>query len=249
MPGDDVFLVDLLSRAESDRAELPPGLGPPQRVHTAQLSQPDFAYACGRLVPPVPASAYRGAEDGYCLYPWQGKMLLSAEPLEARYARRARFHTGWLLACAAAFLFTNGVLFGAYWLELACGRPVTAQSTGVRTWTTRGKHGPVRHYGVTASATLDGQDVWLSSETSYAVYVHLGPPAQMPFLVVPFHPKTHDIGTQPTLNVFTCLFSLLVLGGVAGGYFLHTRHTRPWYERKKVVDVGKGPIGSPDALA
>jgi hypothetical protein len=24
--------------------------------------------------------------------------------------------------------------------------------------------------------------------------------------------------------------------------------TRPWYERKKVIDVGSGPLGSPDNL-
>lgn len=248
VPANDVFLVDVLG-VESDGVELPMGLGPPKRVHTAQLSNPDFAYACGRLTPPVAASAYRSAEDGYSLHPWRGKMLLSAEPLEARYVRRARFHLGWVLACVAALLFTNGILFGGYWLELVWGRPVTAQTCSVRTWTTRGKHGPIRHYGVVAIATLDDQPITLTSETSYAVYVHLGPPAAVPFLVVPFHPKTHDIGTQPTLNAFICAVAFLVLLVVAGGYFLHTRHTRPWYERKKVVDVGKGPLGSPDALA
>ena len=40
-----------------------------------------------------------------------------------------------------------------------------------------------------------------------------------------------------------------ILSGVAGGYFLHTKHTRPWYERKKVIDTGSGPLGFPDRLA
>jgi len=248
VPGNDVFLVDVLGVA-SDGVELPMGVGPPRRVHTAQLSHPDFAYACGTLVPPVAASAYRGAEDGYSLHPWQGKMLLSAEPLEARYVRRARFHLGWLVACIAAFLFTNGIVFGGYWLELVCGRPVTAQASSVRTWTTRGKYGPIRHYGIEASATLDDRPITLTSETSYAVYAHVVPPAPVPFLVVPFHPKTHDIGMRPTLDVLSCVFASLLLCGVAVGYLAHARHTRPWYERKKVVDVGKGPLGSPDALA
>jgi hypothetical protein len=94
---------------------------------------------------------------------------------------------------------------------------------------------------------VDDRDLVLASETNMSFYATC--PSQVPFLVVPFHPSTHDLGTQPTVRALTVFFAWLLFVGVAGVYFVRTRKTRPWYERKKVIDVGSGPLGSPDALA
>jgi hypothetical protein len=264
LPGDNVFLVDVLSsdprpkRAWSSFQVAPKPLGvpfAPQRVRVAELSAKDSAYACGRLAPPTPAVAYRGGEENYTLHPPAGgKMLISAEPLEKRYASRARFHGGWAIALAAALLFANGVLFRAYWMELVWGRNVVANVTQTRTWTTHDKHGPVQHYALNAIANVDGNDAPLASSTNYGFYAFVkaeraaGRPVEVPFIVVPFQVTTADLGTRPTLNLFTCIFSLFFLIAVVVGYLAHARHTRPWYDRKKVIDIGPGPLGYPDRL-
>jgi hypothetical protein len=255
VPGEDVHLVDVLGTDEATGGSRGAS-SPPVRVRTAALSAKDVAYACGRLVSPETTIAYRSIDEGYSLHPPPGgKMLLSAEPLEQRYALRARFHRGWLVACVAALLFTNGVLFGTFWMEFLWGRPVAGYATQARTWTTSGKHGPITHYGVDADVTVDGHLLRVASETCYAYYgsvkadLAASRPVRVPFVVVPFHTQTLDIGTQATLNILTCIFGWFILSGVAGGYFLHTKHTRPWYERKKVIDTGSGPLGFPDRLA
>jgi hypothetical protein len=241
VPGDDVFLVAALGVEPGGGGERPQGED--ERFRTAKLSHSDLVYACGRLAPAVPGVARRGAEDGYSLHPHQGKMLLSTERLEDRFVRRARFHKRWLLACVAAFLFTNGVLFGEYWLELGWGRPVVAHTIGLSSWSGRRR----AHYLVRVEVTLDdGRSSRGRYETSYAFYqwAKIGDP--LPCLVVPFHPSTNDIGTQPTLGNVTCILAWVLLGGFAVGYSFRTSRARPWYERKKVTDFGEGPLGSPD---
>lgn len=254
LPGDDVFLVDVLGIEPSPELR-PVGASALERVRTAQLAHPDYAYACGRLSAPLASSAYRSSEDGFTLHPWQGKMLLSAEPLEERFARRARFHLGWVLGLVVGLLFTNAYVLGDYWLELLWGQSVTAHVTQTGTWTTRNKNNVTQHYGVTVTAAVGDEIRSLSIGTSYEFYrvtkadLAQGRPVDAPFIIVPFRKATFDIGTRPTLHGLTCFMCWLLLGGLAAGYFLHARHTRPWYERNKVKDVGSGPLGALDTLA
>jgi hypothetical protein len=260
VPGNDVLLVDFLDVGTIEPIASGDGqrAGPEvyvTRLRTASLSPNDFAYATGRLVPPVSAAAYRGGEEVYSLHPLpRDKMLISAEPLEERYARRADFHLRWTLACAAALLFANGVLFGTYWTELVSGRLVDAHAVQVRTWTTSGKHGPNFHYSVNAFGTLDGRDLPLTTNTNFAFYqsaksdLARGRAVPVPFIVVPSSPQIYAVGTRPTLGLLTCVFAWFLFSGLASGYYLRARHTRPWYDRDKVVDAGSGPIGASDAL-
>jgi len=255
-----VLLVDLLHVGPIEHAAgaeaLRAGLGVSvTRLRTASIAHGDFAYATGRLVPPVSAAAYRGGEESYSLHPApMGKMLISTEPLEERYARRVSFHGWWTLACVVALLFTNGVFFGTYWMELLGGRLVDANAVQVRTWTTASKNGPNYHYGVNAIGTLDGQKLSLTANTNYAFYLSTKSDLAMkrvvpvPFIVVPSRPETYDVGTRTTLLLVTCAFAWFLLSGLVSGYVLHARHTRAWYERGKVVDAGSGPLGAPDAL-
>ncbi len=259
LPGNDVFLVDVLSSdpiAGTGARPAPLGVPfSPQRVRIAELTSKDSAYACGQLVPPLSATAYRGGEDCYTLHPPPGgKMLLSAEPLEQRYARRARFHGAWAFGLFAVLLVVNAGLLGGYWLELIWGRTVGADVTQMRNWTTSGKHGPIQHYGVNAGVTLPDGYLALSSETNFSFYRYAkaelasGRSLEVPFVVVPFRYKTADIGTRPTLHDVRCFFSWFFLVCFGSAYWVHTRNTRAWYERKKVIDVGRGPLGYPDKL-
>jgi hypothetical protein len=139
-------------------------------------------------------------------------------------------------------------------MELVWGRNIVANVTQTRTWTTRDKHGPVQNYALIAIASVDGKDVSLASETNYGFYTFAkaeraaGRPVEVPFVVLPFQVTTADIGTRPTLLSITCFLSWFFLIAVVVGYRVHAQHTRPWYDRKKVIDAGPGPLGAPDRL-
>jgi hypothetical protein len=240
-PGDDVLFVDLLSTTEQSAAQA-------TRVRTAELTSKDSAYAVGRLFPPRPAVAYRSADEGFCLRPAEGeRMLISTEPLEDRYLRRAAFHRAWLLACLSAFVFVNALVFEPYWCALLFAEPITASAVDTRTWTTRGKHGPVSHYQVVSTGTVDGHAFRLASDTNRTYYTEVHDSlskgsVEVPLLVSPPQPYAAVLGTRPALSVVRGFVSWFALLGLSVGYALSSRRARPWYERKKVVDTGSGSL-------
>jgi hypothetical protein len=251
-PEDDAYVVDQL--------DVRPGASTNERTRTAEIKAGDIVYASGRLFAPVQTNAYRAAEQGYTLRPGPDRRLfLSTEPLEERFTRRASTHTYWAIGLFAALLFTNGVMFHSYWTKLFFGQTVVATVVRPRTWTTQGKHGPIRHYGITAEAQLDDQRIALNPETSRVFYndvyskTNFGAraakePITVPFLVVPPTGEPNNIGTRPALNLGIFFLAWFEFLGVSIGYFWHARHIRPWYERPRVIDVGAGALGSGDAL-
>jgi hypothetical protein len=248
VPGDSARLVDELGVEPLVVAE---GAAQ-QRLLTARLSPSAFAYVCGTLEAPASAVAYRGVEEDWTLHPLAGRqMVISPRPLSPSYTRRARFHMAWAIGCAVALLFANGASFGAYWLELLWGRPVAARATEAPSWTTPGKPFDA-HYGVTAEATVDGRDLKLTREASYyhsnSIKEELakGQSADVYFLVVPFHVETYDLGTRPTVQPWAIFLALLVFGAAAGIYVVHAQRTLAWYDRRRLVDAGKGPLSFPD---
>jgi hypothetical protein len=247
-PGEGALLVDLLG--------IEPTQYPDRRTRTSELRPGDFIYAAGRLMAPIQGDAYRSTEQGFTLRPERGqRMLLSVEPLEARFLKKAFFHGMWALGFIAALLFTDGLLFHSYWQKLFWGRVVAADVTEPMTWTTRGKHGLVYHYGVTANVSVDGNQLMLNPETTSAFYnearsiLACHQPLTAPVVIVLPEGKPYNIGSRPALDGGAFMVAWMFFFGLAFGYTIHTRHARPWYERKKVVDTGSGPLGSPDALA
>jgi hypothetical protein len=263
-PGNEVLLVDWLGVAypHATAAGTSPASGRPERVRRAEIMPKDEVYACGRLSGPSAAVAYRTADEGFVLSPWsQGpfrkseRMLISSERLEERHVRRAKLHGIWTCLVAVALVFANGICFGHYWMKALWGRPVVASATSVRTYTTSGKHGPVRHYAVNATASLDGEEIALTSPINLASYtatkaeLGAGHSVPVPFVIIPKDPSINNIGSRPALWMMSALPGWTLFAGLLLGYALHTRHARPWYERKRVVDRGKGPLGAPDSLA
>jgi len=248
VPGDSVRLVDELG---VEPLVVAAGAAQ-QRLRTAHLPPGSFAYVCGTLVAPASAVAYRGVEEDWTLHPLPGRqMVISPRPLAPSYTSRARFHMAWAIACAAALLLANGASFGAYWLELLWGRTVAARATEAPSWTTPGKPFD-KHYAVTAEATVECRDLRLTKEASYfqsnwiKEQLAKGQSADVYFLVVPFHVETYDLGTRPTVQFFAVFFALLVFGAAAGIYMVHAERTLAWYDRRRLVDAGKGPLGFPD---
>jgi hypothetical protein len=56
------------------------------------------------------------------------------------------------------------------------------------------------------------------------------------------------VGLQPTIHVFALIVAWMGMLLLPFGYVVWMRHHRPWYERRKVVDEGEGPLGATDHL-
>jgi hypothetical protein len=259
-PDGDVLLVADLSetkveeppdttslRQTSPFDRIPDPLGARCRLRIAELVPKETAHVVGQLSPSYTNAAYRGGEHGFCIRPASGqRMLISGEPLEARYERRARFHRNWFFATIAGFVSMNGLLFASYWMLVFWGKPLSAMAVNTSTWTTRSKNETVNHYAVDANAAIDGRNVRLTSETSERHYdqVHLAlqygnARVTVPFLAVPSEPWTAELGTRPTLSIAPFLLSWLAYPVLPLCYLLYARHARPWYEREKVNEQGE----------
>jgi hypothetical protein len=245
-PGEDALLVDLLG--------VEPARHPGRRNRTAELRPGDFVYASGRLVAPIRGAAYRSTEQGFTLRPEPGqRMLLSVEPLETRFLQRASLHGKWALAFAAALLVTNSLVFGSYWQKLLWGHVVEADVTRATTWTTEGREGSHRHYGVTAAVSVRGRTYLLNPETNAAFFeearslLATHESVTAPILIVLPELKPYNLGERPALNVGVSIFASVLFAGLALAYWVLTLHYRPWYERRRVFDGGD-PLASPKPL-
>jgi hypothetical protein len=246
-PNEDVSFVDELDVTR----DLEYGM----RERAAELTPGEHAYVSGKIVAPDVVDPYRGAQDGFLIRPARSeRMLVSVAPLEERHERRVRLHRRWALGCAVAFLMVNGLAFRGYWQRLTEGQLIAATVTSTRQWTTRSKHGNVQHYGIDATTPLDGRPLALRSEVNLAYWNEVrsalkwGTSPSVPFLIVGSDAATSQIGTRPTLTAVVAVFSWLALAILAAAYAIHSRHARLWYERKRVMEVGGGPLGTPDRL-
>jgi hypothetical protein len=253
VPDGSVVLVDHLSAGpiEPGTAGSWPSPLVATRTRTAELMPGDLAYVSGQLVCPVGlGTAYRSSEEGLTLHaPRRGKMLVSTAPLEERFTRRAQFHLAWVLGFAVAFVAANGALFGPFWLRFFCGRSLTGDVSDTRTWTTSSKSATRRHYDVEAHALLDHDDLNLSVETNEEFSRQLraalergDKEIQAPFVVVPFYLDASDIGTVATLQVKTCIWGASCLLVLSLYYLFDAQRSRPWYERRRLIERGSGPF-------
>jgi hypothetical protein len=246
-PDKSVMLVDALDRSEP--------LGLDRRIVTAELSHGETVVANGILSresdPKAAPASYRSSVGtGWVLRPANNDtMLLSAEPLDHRYSKRASVHRTWAFIFSGLLLVLNGLLFGNYHLLSVFGDVEQARVERTRKWTTSNKGKLTPHFGVEAVyKSSDGVSEVLSDEISYEAYVNLSRlPATntartIPFRVVSFWPSRHQVGSRPTLSVFVVLLSALANAGCLIGYVAHARSTRPWYDKRRVTHHGKGPL-------
>jgi len=230
-PGAEVQLVSDLAPEKQ--------LATDARTRVAELKAGSSAFACGRVVGAAAVHAYRGDEHAHRLLPWDAEpMLISTEPLEERYVRRARLHRYWALGLAATLLAINVGLFGSYWVQLLFGHVVIAPTVATQRWSSRS-----RPDGVRAVAKVDGRDLTLSAKTS-SDYAHgvdelikQGKPVTTPFVVATFPVLTFSVGTRPTLDLRPFFWAWIGFAFFAFSYGTHTRRSRPWYERKVVVEA------------
>ncbi len=216
-----------------------------QRVKFAQLTPGERVFASGELVKahdpeaPTGTGGYRSSTDSLVLRPLAGEtMLLSSEPLGARYRARAAFYA----KCArriSALAVVLHVLFGGYHLRRFIGETISIPITKLEPYTTRDDDGDlVYHYRVIAMVPSSG---YVSDDVDHKTFERLRAQQVIPFRVVTGQfSKSSTIGADVTAS-FAAFMLVPWLCFAWFFYRYHEKKSRPWYERD-VVDTGSGRL-------
>lgn len=237
-PSTHVFLVDAMDGLV--RVDLT------HRIRRAELSPSEMIYASGTLTRALdpegaPAGGYRSGRENYVLRPPRGgNMLLSSEPLGARFHERAGFHRyyAFVFACAAIVFH---IAFLGYHVRRYAGVRTTATIHKLDHTVSKDSDGDdVHHYVVWLDAKGGGR---FSDDVNSGTFLSLREGEVVPVTYVssrgPFS-RTSTIGPDQTVSVFAWFVAPLFLGAWAI-YNSREKSTRPWYERH-VVDSGKGRL-------
>jgi hypothetical protein len=229
-PGDNVMLVDEMDGVL--RVDLT------KRVRVAELLPGEKVFAVGELRrapdPTAPLQGYRGRAEGYLLVPPRGgKMLLSSEPLGQRFSRRAQFHWGWagvLVFAAVAF----NLIFSSFHTRRIWGETVDARVTELsRSIDSDGHH--------QCKVTVWGaNDLTFTGEVSCEDFSRINKGDTIKVRNVPRASSEATFGSESTVHE-AAFVAVLLFPGLALGYFLRARSTRPWYERD-LVETGSGRL-------
>jgi hypothetical protein len=242
-PGRHVFLVDKL-----DRTVLLEGL---RRTRTAELSPGERAVVSGvladRAEPHAMETAYRGGGSELVLQaPRGGKLLISTEPLEQRHLDRAAFHRAWALYFGI-FLAACQLLFAPYTRRLVLGQETQGVIVTKRHYTTQNKNTVSHHYQLVlrvgdAGASSPPQ---VAENVARSAWDSVKEGDSLPVVAVPASSAfgfDGQLGKQAGLHAVAAGLGLLGFVGMVAVYFARRAASRPWYERKKVVDDGTGHI-------
>ncbi|MBL8680824.1 MAG: hypothetical protein JNK05_16715 [Myxococcales bacterium] len=241
-PDQRVFVVDALDGAR--RVEFN------QRVRTAEVRKGDQVYVIGSLVEGYDPRAqvdggYRGAK-GKSLVVRSSKgraMLVSTEAPTERHVRREGFHGNWALLTALAFVLINGIAFGSFHILAWTGTNVEATVVERTQQYHRTKNGGYYSYHLRAQyENVSGHRVSVTDEVSRTAFTadETEPGRRVMFTVSPASSRIAQIGSKPGVTVASVLVSGLLSLILATIYYATVRGTRPWYDRKKVVEHGSG---------
>lgn len=197
-----------------------------------------------------PGGGYRDARARLVLgAPRKGLMLISSEPLDARFETRARLAV--LLAMiAGTALFAHGVIFRDAYFLLARGQvfevPRSELAREVRNHRSRrGAHDTAHDFMVARIALPTGERVTLKDEvdprfwgSSYGKVAT----TPLPFLVDPASPRRHAIGRFPHVGRGRAIVGVVLALGVWVLALVLQAFKRPWYERKRLIESGSGPL-------
>jgi|LNFM01.1.fsa_nt_gb hypothetical protein len=241
-PDQRVFVVDTLDGTR--RVEFN------QRVRTAEVRKGDHVYVIGALVEGYDPRAqidggYRGAKGKSLIVraPKGRAMLLSTEAPTERHVRREGFHGNWALVTALAFVLINGIAFGSFHVLAWTGTTVEASVVGRTSEYHRTKNGGYHSYHLQARyENVSGHMVTVNDEISRAAYTDelTEPGRRVSFTVSRSSARIAQIGNKPGVSAVAAFVSGLLSMILAGIYLATVRATRPWYDRKKVVEHGAG---------
>lgn len=236
-PTQKVFLVDAMDGLI--RVDLT------KRVKFAQLTPGERVFASGELVraqdpeAPTGKGGYRSSPDSLVLRPLPGEtMLLSSEPLGARYRARAAFYAKSARNVTIAALVFH-VLFGGYHQRRFLGETMLIPVSKLEQYTTKDDEGrETDHYRVRAKLPSGKVVV---DEVNFATFTQLAVGDVIPFRVVAEgFSNSSSIGPNVTAPIYTFLI-IPLLGLTWFLYRYHEKKSRPWYERE-VIDTGSGKL-------
>lgn len=228
---DGVILVDLAKRKRF--AELIPG---EKVVATGHLSRSHDPEADG--------GGYRGGGQGWVLTPPKlGPMLLSTQPLDAPFRRRARNYA--IMAILVTVVTLVGqLLLLPYHQRVWSAETITAMVVSRNITTSTDDDGDVtRHYHVTISNVEP--PLRLHQEVERVVFNGLVEWSQVPVLFVASRPESSQIGHVPRANGYAALGLALVLTLIQFFFFARAETSAAWYDQEKVVDSGSGRLPEP----
>lgn len=225
-PVSEVYLADALDGViQINRAA---------RVLVAELSPGEAVIAVGDLERRPIADGYRGSSDRWVLVPprrGRGPMMLSTEPLGARFRRRAR---GAAVAVFLAIIATCALHAGTlgYHLRVWRGETVVGAYVHTRRWTTESDDTTVHHRRLTVKlpdGSEHGEEIPSYGSVGAAYVRH-----------VPSQPWATSFGRTATLH------GAIMAGHVVLPFLLllFFRWLTPneWYEGRKQRSKGSGRL-------
>ncbi|GAB4112621.1 MAG: hypothetical protein OHK0013_48430 [Sandaracinaceae bacterium] len=244
-PDEHAFLVDDLELVERS--------GPTERVMEARLVPGERVFVEGELsrrrgLGPEGGSYRAGVSEVWTMRPPSaGRMLLCTESLEARHKRRQRYWSRFALAVAIALGVTGFAGYELYGRLRIHGVTCNAEITGKRHYTTRRRRGGTSHHYAIAGVVhacqgLEGREIPVGDQVSSNVFSAISEGDVVPFVLDRRDPGYHQLGSQAGLEHW------VVLHGGAIAFFLALiawvtySRSLEWYERKKVVHEGRGPL-------
>jgi hypothetical protein len=166
-------------------------------------------------------------------------MLLSSEPLGARYRARARFYGQFAMTFVIAALLFN-VFFGGFYVRRFMGETISIPITQLDHYTTHSDDGDVDRYRVRAKLP-SGDSVLDHVNGRTFDLLRVGD-------VVPFRIVAGTLSDRSTIGPdVTTPFSTITIVPLLALLLFYYQHqekkTRPWYD-SKVVDTGTGRLES-----
>lgn len=96
---------------------------------------------------------------------------------------------------------------------------------------------------VEAVATLPhGRRVALKDDLRSRAWAQLEVGDRLPFVVLPSSPKMHQVERRPGIHVLAPLVSTVVALGCGVWFYVAWKRRRVWWEQRKVVTEGPGPL-------
>ncbi len=192
------------------------------------------------------AGPYRGAGGGgYVLLPGgRDPLLVSSQPIDLEDEQTARFHGIFGFGFVALLALLQLVVFADYRALRREGVRGEARIDGIRQWITHSKNSTTHHFGWTLIYHVPGGALSTEVETNGYAFSRLTGGDTVPIVYVPRSPAIVQLGTEDevAMSAGTAMFGLLTFGGLGGLYIGLSRTRRPWWRRKRIVDVENGML-------
>lgn len=242
-PNQRVLLVDALDRVKSESED--------RRHRFAKLTVGESVHILGTLVRDADPrqGGYREAGIGWVLRPPKtGRMVISTEPLGERFEERERVYRRFALGTLLLLLLVHAGVYFSFNLLRLTGHEViaTVRSTDTYDRYHRVKYGQgywEHYYRVRA----EWNSRQLADHCSMKLYYDLQAPGaskEVPFVVSSLLPAIHMIGHEPSFPDWNMGVLLLVVMITGVSWVSVIARTRPWYDRRRVIDSGSGTLFS-----